>query len=82
MEIRLEPELAAKVEEWSARTGYPAGKLVEDALASYLAELGEVRTMLERRYSEIENGTAQPLSGEEAYRRLKQSAAQRRKSIA
>lgn len=82
MELRLEPGLAAKIEQWSARTGRPGGELVEDALASYLNELGELSEMLEKRCNEIENGTVQPLSGEEAYRRLKQSAAQRRKSIA
>lgn len=82
MEIRLEPDLAAKVEEWSARTGRPAGDLLEDALAGYLTELGELSSMLERRCREIESGTVEPLSGEEAHRRLKQSAAERRKSIA
>jgi len=82
MELRLEPGLAAKVAQWSARTGRPVAELVEDALASYLAEVTELSAMLERRCNEIENGTVQPLSGEEAYRRLKESAAQRRKSIA
>ena len=82
MELRLEPDLAAKVEQWSARTGRPAGDLVQDALATYLAELSELGAMLEKRYNEIENGTVQPLTGEEAYRRLKESAARRRKSIA
>src|SRR5271166_3268849 len=54
MELRLEPGLAAKVAQWSARTGRPVAELVEDALASYLAEVTELSAMLERRCNEIE----------------------------
>jgi len=82
MELRLEPKLAAKVEQWSAETGRPAGELVEDAIAGYLSEQGDLRAMLDRRYSEIVTGYVQPMDGVEAYRLLKESAFARRESIA
>jgi hypothetical protein len=82
MELRLEPVLAAKVEQWSAETGRPAGELVEDAIAGYFNELGELHSTLDRRYDEIAAGCVQPLDGVEAYRLLKEREADRRKSIA
>ena len=82
MEIRLEPELAAKIEKLSAQTGRPAGELVEDALAGYFAELEQLRSMLDNRYDDIVNGRVEPLDGPEAVRLIKERAAARRKSIA
>jgi len=82
MELRLEPVLAAKVDQWSAETGRPAGELVEDAIAGYFNELGELRSMLDRRYDEIAAGRVEPMDGVEARRLLKERAAARRKSIA
>ena len=46
MELRLEPELAAKVEQWSAETGRPAHELLENALTGYFAEVEELRNQL------------------------------------
>lgn len=80
MEIRLEPELAAKVEQWSADTGRPAGELVEDAFAGFFAEIAEIRQMLDSRYDDIASGRVRPIPGEEAYRILKERAQARRKS--
>jgi hypothetical protein len=82
MELRLEPGLAATVEQWSAQTGRPVGDLLEDAITGYLDELGELRSMLDRRYDEIVSGKVQPMDGHEVYRLLKERAAERRKSIA
>jgi len=82
MDLRLEPGLAAKVEQWSAQTGRPAGDLIEDAMAGYFNELGELRTMLDSRYDEIVSGKVQLVDGAEAYRLLKERAVTRRKSIA
>ncbi len=50
MEVRLQPELAAKVKQWSAETGLPIGDLVEDAITGYFREVEELREMLDRRY--------------------------------
>jgi len=82
MELRLEPVLAAKVEQWAAETGRPAGELVEDAIAGYFTEAGELRTLLDGRYDEIASGKVQLVDGAEAYRLLKERASARRKSIA
>jgi len=80
--LRLEPVLAAKVEQWSAETGRPAGDLVEDAIAGYFSELEELRTTLDRRYDEIASGKVQLVDGAEACRLLRERAAARQKSIA
>jgi hypothetical protein len=82
MELRLESTLAAKVEQWSAETGRPVGELVEDAIAGYSSELGELRSTLDRRYEEIVSGKVQPMNGAEACRLIKERAAARRRSIA
>lgn len=81
MEFRLEPALAAKVDRWSAQTGRPVGELVEDAIAGYFNELGELRSMLDRRFGEMACGEVQPIDGAEAYRQLMERAAERQKSI-
>jgi hypothetical protein len=82
MELHLESALAAKVEQWSAQTGRPAEDLVEEAITGYFNELGELQSTLDRRYDEIDRGSVEPMSGDEAYRLLKERAAGRRKSIA
>jgi predicted DNA-binding protein len=82
MEVRLEPELAAKVKQWSAETGRPIGDLVEDAITGYFGEIEQLREMLDRRYDEIASGKVQGMSGPEAVRLIRERAAARRKSIA
>ena len=82
MELRLQPELAAKLEQWSAQTGRPAGEVVEEAIAGYFSELEQVRTTLDRRYDEIASGKVALVDGEEACRLLRERAAARQKSIA
>ena len=79
MELRLTPDLAAKLQQWSAETGRPAGELVEGLVEDYFAEIAGVRRMLESRYDDMASGRVQPISGEEAYKKLKESAAARRK---
>jgi len=82
MEVRLEPELAARVMQWSTETGRPVGDLVEDAITGYFGEIEQLRETLDRRYDEITSGKVQGLSGPEAVRLIKERAAARRKSIA
>ena len=82
MEVNLEPVLAAKVEQWSARTGRATGELVEDALAGFLSESGQLQDLLDCRYDEIASGKVQLVDGDEARRILKDRAAGRLKSIA
>jgi len=80
MEVRLEPELAAKVIQWSAETGQPIAHLVEDAIAGYFSEVEQIKATLDRRYDEIISGKVQGLDGPEVVRLIKERAAARRKS--
>jgi hypothetical protein len=82
MDLNLQPELAAKLEQWSAQTGRPAGEVVEEAIAGYFAEIENVQKTLDSRYDDIVNGRVEPVDGEEAVRLIKERAAARRKSIA
>ncbi|MGO9336712.1 MAG: hypothetical protein ACLPY1_04300 [Terracidiphilus sp.] len=82
MEVRLEPELAAKVIQWSAETGQPVAHLVQDAIAGYFNEVEELRAMLDRRYDEIVSGKVQGMDGPEAVRLIRERATARRKTIA
>ena len=82
MEVRLEPALAAKVEQWSAETGRPANELLEDAINGYFSEIEHLKEALARRYDEIASGKVKGLDGPEAVRLIKERAAARRKQIA
>jgi predicted DNA-binding protein len=72
MEVPLTPDLEAKLNRLSAETGRTKEDLVQDAMAGYLAELSQVRDMLDDRYDGIKSGRAKPLDGEEAFARLRQ----------
>lgn len=72
MEVRLTPDLEAKLNQLSAETGRAKEELVQDAMAGYLAELSQLRSTLEARYDDIKSGRAKPIAGEEAFSRLRQ----------
>lgn len=82
MDLRLEPDLAAKVEQWTAETGRPAEELVQEAIAGYFAEVGDLRELLDSRYDDIDSGKVQPVEGSQAVGLLRERAAARQKSIA
>jgi len=82
MELRLEPELAAKVQQWSAETGRPANELVEDAVKGYFSEVEQLKETLGRRFDEIVSGKVKGIDGEEAIRMIKERAAARRRQSA
>ena len=58
MEVHLTPDLEAKLNQLSAETGRAKEELVQDAMAGYLAELSQVRDMLDARYDDIKSGNA------------------------
>jgi predicted DNA-binding protein len=64
MEVNLSPELEAKLNEMSSKTGRAAEELVQDAMAGYLADLADVRETLDRRYDEIKSGNVKPIDGD------------------
>ena len=71
MDVHLTPELEAKLNQLSAETGRPKEELVQDAMAGYLAELSQVRDILDARYDDIKSGRTKPLDGEQVFARLR-----------
>ena len=80
MVVHLKPETESRLQELAATTGRAPDELVEDAMAAYLAELTQVRSMLDGRYDDIKSGRVQPVDGEEAFGRLPQRSKDRRSS--
>jgi predicted DNA-binding protein len=72
MEVRLTPDLEAKLNQLSAKTGRAKEELVQDAMAGYLAELSLLRSTLDARYDDIKSGRTKPIDGEEVFTRLRQ----------
>jgi len=81
MAAHLKPETESRLKELAATTGRAPDDLVEDAMAGYLAELVEVRKMLDGRYDEIKSGRVEPIDGEEAFDRLRRKSQDRRRSL-
>jgi predicted transcriptional regulator len=82
MVVRLKPETESKLQELAATTGRKPEELVEDAMAGYLAELADVRKMLDNRYDDLKIGRVAPVDGEEAIDRLRRKSENRRRSRA
>ena len=78
MELRLKPETEAQIKELSARTGRAPSELVEDAMAGYLQDLAQTRTMLDSRYDDIKSGRVKPIDGETVFANLRRKSEQRR----
>jgi predicted transcriptional regulator len=78
MEVHFRPETESRLQELASKSGRPTSDLIEDAMAGYLAELAQVREMLDGRYDDIKNGRVTPLDGEEAFARLRQKSKERR----
>lgn len=76
--VHLKPETESRLQELAATTGRAPGDLVEDAMSGYLAELTEVRNMLDGRYDDIKTGRVQPIDGEDAFARIRQKSQDRR----
>jgi hypothetical protein len=72
MNIRLKPKTESQLMELAARSGRAPEDLVEDAMAGLLNELAEVRSTLDRRYSEIKSGAVKLIDGEEFFEALRQ----------
>jgi len=80
MAVNLKPETESRLHELSAATGRAPEELVEDAMAGYLAELGQVREMLDSRYDDWKSGRVKPIEGEEAFNRIRGKSEDRRRS--
>lgn len=80
MVVRLKPETESRLRELSATTGRAPDELVEDAMAGYLAELAQIRELLDGRYEEIKSGGVKPIDGEEAFNHIRAKSENRRRS--
>jgi hypothetical protein len=78
MEVNLRPETESRLQELAQQTGRPPGDLVEDAMASYLQELGQVREMLDSRYDDFKNHRVQGVDGDRAFAELRHKSRERR----
>jgi hypothetical protein len=66
------------LQELASQSGRPASDLVEDAMAAYLQELGEVRQMLDTRYDDLKSGRVRAVDGDAAFADLRRKSEQRR----
>ena len=80
MDVHLKPETESRLQELAATTGRAPEDLVEDAMAGYLAELSDVRNMLDGRYDDIKSGRVASIDGEEGFARLRQMSRDRRRA--
>jgi hypothetical protein len=79
MEVHFAPELQAEIDQLVIETGRAPDKLIEDAVAGYVAELVETREILNSRYDDLKSGKVTPISRDEviAHFREKSAAARR-----
>jgi len=80
MVVNLKPETESRLRELSATTGRAPEELVEDAMSGYLAELAQVKKMLDGRYDEIKSGRIHPADGEDAFAQVRQKSQDRRRT--
>jgi plasmid stabilization system protein ParE len=80
MEVDFAPDLQARIEELVVETGRAPEKLVEDAMAGYVAELVETRGMLDGGYDDLKSGRVELIPGDEVIARLRAKSAARRAS--
>ena len=80
MVVRLKPETESRLQELAATTGRKPEDLVEDAMAGYIAELAQVRKMLDNRYDDLNSGRVAPIDGQEAINQLRRKSKDRRRS--
>jgi len=74
MEVHLKPETESRLNELASQTGRPTDELVEDAMAGYLAEMSQIRKMLEYRYEDLKQNRVLPVDGEEVFTRVRKKS--------
>jgi predicted transcriptional regulator len=72
MEVHFKPDTESRLTELASKSGRATDDLVEDALAGYLAEVTEMREMLDGRYDDIKSGRVKPVDGEAFFDTLRQ----------
>ena len=69
MEVNFRPETESRLQELAQQTGRAPNDLIEDAMAGYLKELSETRTMLDTRYDHLKSGRIKPVDRRHCIRR-------------
>jgi hypothetical protein len=72
MEVNFAPDLQAKIDQLVSETGCTPDKLIEDALAGYVAELARTREMLDSRYDDLKSGRVKAIDGEAFFESFRQ----------
>ena len=80
MEVNFRPETESRLQELSSKSGRAPSDLIEDAIAGYLQEVGQVREMLDGRYDDLKSGRVKPVDGDEAFAKLRQKSSRRARS--
>jgi hypothetical protein len=80
MEIHFTPETEKKLKDLAAQSGCCTDDLVEDATASYVDELLQVRNTLNSRYDDLKSGRVEPIPGDQVIARLRAKSAAYRAS--
>jgi hypothetical protein len=70
-EVHFKPETESRLHEPASQSGRLTEELVEDAMAVYLSEVAEVRTLPGSRYDDIKNGRVKPVDGEAFFESLR-----------
>jgi predicted transcriptional regulator len=78
MEVNFSPEIQSRLQELAQQTGRAPDELIEDAMAGYLKEISEARTMLDSRYDDLKSGRVTAVDGESAFAALQHESKQRR----
>ena len=77
MAVHLKPETESRLNELAAKSGRPTDELAEDAIASYLKGIAELREVLDQRYDDFKNGKTEAIDGETFFEELRQREAAR-----
>jgi predicted transcriptional regulator len=72
MKVHFKPDTESRLTELASRSGRATDDLVEDALSGYLAEIAELREILDGRYDDIKSGRVKPIDGEAFFDSLRQ----------
>ena len=72
MEVHFKPDTESRLTELASRSGRATDDLVEDALSGYLAEIAELREILDGRYDDIKSGRVKPIDGEAFFDSLRE----------
>ena len=75
--MNFAPDLQARIDRLAVETGCAPEKLVEDAVAEYVAELAQTREMLDSRYDDLKSGRVKPIPSDEVIARLREKSAAR-----